>query len=477
VVDGTGANPGKSGFLLLDHGESALLWRAALAGAAERTIDAQYFIWGDDNIGRLAAEGLVRAAERGVRIRLLIDDFGVFVEPRHLALLDVHRNIEVRLYNPTGVRSNSQFMRILTLLGDFERLNRRMHNKAFIVDGSIAIIGGRNLADEYYDQDPVYDFRDLDVLMAGPVVPEVAGSFDIFWNSRWSVPIGAIVPVADADVAAAAWYEELHAYAADETNFAPRFRAALDRLTARLPDMPGELIWAEADLFYDLPGKNEDRNRMDGYGRSGEALTEAALATERELIAETPYLIFLPGTFDTVEQLRARGVEIRVLTNSFGSRDHIVPFACYERQREDILRSGVQVHEIRPDPSNQRVLMKRLEMLDARPVWGIHAKTAVFDRSVVYVGTFNMDPRSTHLNTELGVLIRDPVLADQVAALIEYDMAPENSWRLSIDAEGDITWRTRRGGQEIATDSEPGAGWFDAAYTDLVGFLYNCNLA
>lgn len=467
---------GRSGFLLLDKGESSLLWRGALAEAAERTIDAQYYIWSDDNVGTIAAERLLDAAERGVRVRVLVDDFSQLTDPRYLALLDAHANVEVRLYNPSGTRTRSMLVRTLSAFGDFRRQNRRMHNKVYVVDNSLAIIGGRNIADEYFDMHARFNFRDRDLLVAGPMVPEISKSFDLYWNSIWAVPVSAITAIDSSAAERRAWYDGLRAYAADPANFPDRFHPALAETRRRLATVAEELIWARARLFYDLPGKNDDLERLDAYGLSGEVLTRAALATRRELLAQTPYLVLLPGTFEVVDTLREAGIRVRVLTNSLKSTDGILPFSCYARQRKELLRRGVEIYEMRPDGASQRLLMERLKLAETRPVWGLHAKTAVFDREKVYVGSFNMDPRSTHLNTEIGVLIESPQLAEQIAAIIEDEFSLENAWRLELGPDGALTWHTQTNGKPATARDDPGKGLFDALELSLIPALLSCEL-
>ena len=476
VAPSLAENPEKSGFRLLDRGLNSILWRGVLTDAAMHTIDAQYFIWRDDNIGILGAERLLRAANRGVRVRVLVDDFELLTDERYLALLDSHPNAEVRLYNPFGTRTSVRLVRMFSIFENFSRLNRRMHNKTFIVDNSLAIIGGRNIANEYFDMHASYNFRDRDLLAAGPIVPEISGSFDEYWNSKWAVPVHEITPIEISEEERATWYQGLHAYAEDPKYFPKRFHAELAVLRDKLPGVVGDLVWGEARLFYDHPGKNEDPDRFDAYGRSGELLTETALATERELLAQTPYFVMLPGTFEVVESLRQRQVDIRVLTNSLSSTDGIAPFACYARQRREILESGVDVYEMRPDAASQHLLMEKVIETEERPVWGLHAKTVVFDRRKVYIGTFNMDPRSTHLNTEIGVLIDSPALAEQVAEILEADMEPENAWHVTLDADGDPQWKSRRNGALLTASDDPDIDLLDEMKILLIPALFHCGL-
>ncbi len=444
-----------SGFLSLERGEEALLWRGALADRARQTIDVQYFIWSEDNVGTIAAETLLRAAQRGVRVRVLMDDLLIATDPRFLAFLNAHPRIQIRLYNPTGVLGREPGRKKRAFLGDFKRLNRRMHNKAFVVDNAVAIIGGRNIADEYYDLDLDFNFRDRDVLAAGPIVENISHSFDEYWNSYWSVPVEALLTEAIDPKERHDYFAKLSHYSADPKNYPERFRQGLKRIDKRINELPEELIWARAELIYDIPGKNDDPHRLDAFGRSGEVLTETALNAKHEILAETPYLVLVPGTFEVVKRLLKRGVNIRILTNSFQSTDNLAAFSGYKRQRKKILSIGVQLYEFKAYSAYREEIVTRSPLLEEQSLLALHAKTVVFDRKSVYIGSFNMDPRSTHLNTEMGLLIHSPAFAQQVASAIERDMSGVASWRLSLDKSGKLSWRSREDNGEVRHDSEP----------------------
>lgn len=466
---------GHSGFLLLDKGEEALLWRGMLADQATRTIDTQYFIWYQDNVGKIAAERLLRAAERGVRVRVIVDEISLDADPRFLALLNDHPQVEIRLYNPVGalgLDTLGKLGRILGSLGDFSRLNRRMHNKTFIVDGSLAILGGRNVADEYYDLDQEFNFRDLDVLTLGPVVPQISRSFDEYWNDPWVVPLEAVVQVPITAAEREAYYRGLHQYAAQSENFPPRFDAGLAATTARFKGLrAADLAWGQARLIYDRPGKNPELDRYDAFGESGRQLTELARGARQEVLGATPYLIMLPGTFNLLEDLRARNVRVAIVTNSMAANDAIWVHSRYAFQRRRLLDMGIELFEYRGDAEDQPLLIERYARMPEKVPLVLHAKTLVIDRRLVYIGSFNMDPRSTHLNTEIGLVIESPALAQAVAALIERDMAPHNSWRLELTAEGKMEWVTRREGRLVRVEAEPDIGIGEALKFLLLALL------
>jgi len=455
--------PDASGFLLLDKGEEALLWRGMLADRATHTIDAQYYIWSQDNVGTIAAERLLQAAERGVRVRVIVDELILDAEPRFLALLDDHPLVQIRLYNPSGSVGLGTTAKIMRILGDFRRINRRMHNKAFIVDGSMAIMGGRNVADEYYDLDPEFNFRDRDVLTAGPIVPHISRSFDEYWNSPWVVPIDAVVDIQTTADEREAYYRQLHEYASHPENFPPRFNERMAEVDGRLEAMPDGLHWGPARVIYDRPGKNPTVQSLEAFGESGRQLTELALGAERELIGETPYLIMLEGTFDLVETLRNRGVRVAMITNSMAATDGLWVHASYAFQRLKLLHMGVELFEYRPDAEDRPHLIHRYELMEEKTPVAIHAKTMVIDRQTVFIGSFNMDPRSTHLNTEIGLVIESPTLAEEVADILERDMAPHNAWRLELNSEGHIEWIAVRNGEPVRYQAEPDVGFAKAA--------------
>jgi len=458
----------QSGFRVLDQGEEALLWRGVLTDAAVQSIDVQYFIWKDDNVGTLAAERLLRAAERGVRVRVLVDDLPLTVQAVYLQRLDAHPKIEIRRYNPSGATGSETVKKMLQVLANMSLLNRRMHNKALIIDGSIAIVGGRNIADEYYDMLASDNFRDRDVLAVGPIVADIAQSFDEFWNSDWVRPLPAPATSMDSQELTE-YYKVLQVYARDPGHVPPRFEAALQRTRRALNALPEGLHWGNAELVYDPPGKNTALNSYSGFGESGRHLTEVIANARTEVLAQTPYLILPQGAFEVIESLRQRGVTIRLNTNSLATTDSLPAFSGYARQRERLLKLGVELYELRHDAELRQTLIQRFARLSADSVFALHAKTAVIDRRWVYIGSFNMDPRSTHLNTELGILIDSPQLAAEVAAILIQDMYPANSWRLSLNRADELTWTGRTG--ERFQQGEPGARFSDGLTAFLLSLL------
>jgi putative cardiolipin synthase len=442
-VDGQiAAHPGLSGSYVLEKGEQALLARAWLADHARTSLEVQYFIWSTDNIGTLAAEALLRAANRGVRVRVIVDDLLIDAPDKTLLALAKHPNVDIRIYNPVHSVGTPVQTRVVNIATDFRGANQRMHDKTFIVDGKVAITGGRNMADEYFDYDHEYNFRDRDALVLGPVVQPIALSFERFWTSSLAVPVEDLydglglmqkhVTVADAEVQAI--YRELTAYAADPANFETRTRRVIAELPAGFPALARYIVWSPVEFISDAPGKNNSVVGLGGGGLSTAALARLLDGARREVLIQSPYLVLSDPALELFRRVRERGVRIRISTNSLSSTDNLQAFSGYRNQRRKLLGLGLEIHEYRPDPAVQREVMQRYAILAAEaPVFALHAKTMVVDDEVVYIGTYNLDPRSENLNTEVGVIIRDAGQARAVAAAIAVDMQPGNSWNAATD--------------------------------------------
>jgi putative cardiolipin synthase len=436
------AHPGLSGSYVLERGEQALLARAWLADHARHSIEVQYFIWSTDNIGILASEALLRAADRGVAVRVIVDDLMMEAPDETLLALARHPRIDIRIYNPVHSVGVPWYRRLLNLVTDFRGANQRMHDKTMIVDGEFAIAGGRNMADEYFDYDHAYNFRDRDALVAGPVVAQVRASFERFWVSPLAVPVERLyagytlmqkhVSVGEGRIREI--YAGLHAHAADRANFRPEVHAALDAITADVPQVLADVAWGRVDFLCDLPGKNDGSAGLGGGGESTAALAALLRGARREVLIQSPYLVLSDPAFALLRELVARGVTVRISTNSLASTDNLQAFGGYLAQRSRIVASGIDVREYRPDPAVQREVMQRYDILRAEaPVFAIHAKTLVVDRETVVIGTYNLDPRSENLNTEVGLVIHHAGQARAVAAAIERDLEPANSWNAATD--------------------------------------------
>lgn len=436
VADGLTAHPRLSGAFVLEKGEDSLLARAWLADHAQHSIDVQYFIWSSDNIGILAAESLLRAAERGVRVRVIVDDLLVDASDKSLVALARHPNIEIKIYNPKHTVGMSLIGRLINIATDFRGSNQRMHNKTFMVDGLAGITGGRNMADEYFDYDEEYNFRDRDILLFGPVVGVMESSFESYWNSALSVSVGELLQATDfwlSEQQAREMYRQLHAYAAAPENFEPQVRAAISSLPGQFEAIVNAMIWSNVRYISDAPGKNAHTFSLQGGGRASKTLADLARTARSRVTIQTPYLVLSEEGEALFSELRKRGVTIRISTNSLAATDNLPAFSGYAKQRARLLEMGLEIFEFKPHPEIRESIMQRYPRLKRNnPLFALHAKSMVVDGESVYIGTYNLDPRSENLNTEAGVIAHNARLAQQVEAHIERDMAAGNSWHANV---------------------------------------------
>ncbi len=442
------AHPGKSGLHALADGLDAVAARLVLADAAQRSLDVQYYIWKKDQAGKVLVERLFRAADRGVRVRLLLDDLGTMPSDEVLLAIDSHPNIEVRMFNPVALRSP----RMLGMLAEFSRINRRMHNKSFIADGQVAIVGGRNIGDEYFDASAAANFADLDVAVIGPVVKETASAFDLYWNHRAAIPISLLsrkhaTPEEFAAMRAALRENDATAkgstYAESVRNseFARQFR---NRRVA--------WSWGRASILSDHPDKVLESTADTHLAPK---LREAVDATERELFLVSPY--FVPGKEGValLARVRRRGVRVVVITNSLASTDGVPVHAGYQRYRKPLLEAGIELYEMKPTASAAR--KSRSGGLRGSTAGSssasLHAKTFSFDRRKGFIGSYNLDPRSSKLNTEMGVMFDIPELVAQMPATLERNLG-RNAYRLELDGNR-LIWVAREGDRQARFTSEP----------------------
>lgn len=431
----------QTGTFVLDRGEDALQARAWLTDHARQSIEVQYFIWSTDNIGTLAAEALLRAAERGVKVRVIVDDLLVDAPDKTLLALAKHPNVDIRIYNPQHKVGTPLHKRVLNMALDFRGVNQRMHDKTFIVDGKLAITGGRNMADEYFDYDHEYNFRDRDALLLGEAVKAMRASFENFWTSGLSVPVEELydglglmqknVRVSSAEVQQV--YRELHEYAKSPENFSPLVRELIANTPESFPAIASEVVWGKVDFIHDRPGKNDNKFRLDGGGQTTQALARLAEGAHERIVIQSPYLVLSDDAIELFRKAIARGVKVRISTNSLASTDNVQAFSGYRNQRDKLLKMGMEVYEFKPDPAVQAKLMPRAAANARPPIFAIHAKSMVVDGKLAFIGTYNLDPRSENLNTEVGVVIHDAALASRVEQSIETDMQPGNSWNAATD--------------------------------------------
>ena len=439
----------QTGAYILEKGEEALIGRAWLTQHAQESIDVQYFIWSTDNIGTLAGEQLLKAAERGVAVRVLVDDTLIDADDRTLLLLSAHPNVQIRIYNPNLSVGVGLWDRIVNAVTGFRSVNQRMHDKTAIFDSVAGITGGRNMADEYFDYDHEYNFRDRDVLLLGPAVIDMRENFDEFWTSQYAVPVESIlaedaanITQADVDLMA----RELHAYADNPENFELLVQQAISAAAKYFPGLLQAMSWQDVAFISDVPGKNDGASGLGGGGESTDRLIEAVTGAKESILIQSPYLIMPDGGMELFEQLVEKGVHIRVSTNSLASTDNIPAFSGYHGQRSELLEAGVELFEFKPHPGIKEELIERYPRIaEYDPVFALHAKSMVIDNKTIFIGTFNLDPRSANLNTEVGVLINSDELARQLTDSIERDILPVNSWQTTEDFNPDsVVSRTKR---------------------------------
>jgi len=427
----------KTGVYSLEEGDVSMISRAWLTEAAEQTIDIQYFIFSADNIGLIATDYLLRAADRGVQVRIIVDDIMVEADADELLAIDAHPNLSIKIYNPTANIGKNLPEKLLTITTDFRDFNQRMHNKTFIVDGKVVITGGRNIADEYFDYDHEYNFRDRDVLLLGKASQSVQTSFNEYWNSPLSRPIAELVQVTEEELNLKVKYEYLHQYACNPLNFWPQVRERIKLVPMAFEQIQqsGKLVWTDSVVFIsDMPGKNKGTQGLQGGGVVTDSLISLIRNATSSVYIQSPYLITTELSQQLFKDAIDRGVEVRILTNSLSSTDNLEAFSGYQRERETLLKLGVKIHEFKPDAAIRYEIMTGAlqKEIDYVPVFGLHAKSMVVDKKIAVIGTFNLDPRSANLNTECITVISDNKVASDLFHAMEVDMRPENAWETTL---------------------------------------------
>ena len=334
------------------------------------------------------------------------------------------------------------WQRLKNAVTGFREINQRMHDKTAIFDGIAGITGGRNMADEYFDYDKEYNFRDRDVLLLGSAVSDMSENFNEFWASELAVPVETILAEDAADISvqdAARHFRALHDYANDPRNFEPQVRAAIEAADSFFPVLLQAMSWEDVSFLSDVPGKNDGQSGLGGGGESTQQLYDAVQNAKSSVLIQSPYLILPEGGIELLAELVARDISVRVSTNSLASTDNIQAFSGYQGQRDDLLEAGVELYEFMDEPMISEELIDRLpRIVENDPIFALHAKSMVIDDKILFIGTFNLDPRSANLNTEVGMLVESVDLARQVTESIERDMAPGNSWQTTEDFNPDF---------------------------------------
>jgi len=415
----------------LNEGRTALEWRLHAIDSARQSIDLQSFIWTWDKSGSLIHDRLIQAADRGVDVKILIDDSFLAGADEQILALHEHQNIQYRVYNPYKRRSTSQFSRQVLNLSEFGRLDHRMHNKTMVVDNQVAIIGGRNLADEYFGIDQEYNFRDMELLVGGPIVPQIATSFDSYWNDQWSFPIDAVSQLRTRRTARATVSQQAEDLSSAFPVLDDAERDQLWRQTVR------QSFRGTARLYVDNPPSVSPDALEDRPVQVADELVELINNAREEVVIVSAYLIPTPPITAVLRDAAQRGVTVRILTNSINSNNHVSAYAAYRNHVAELLSFGTQMHELRArGQGRSRYILPPL----SQKTLGLHAKYMIVDGRRVFVGSSNFDPRSLRINTEIGLVIESRALSERLLALTEPDFATSSSWQLALTPEGQINW-------------------------------------
>lgn len=450
-------HPGLVGVRPLSDGRAAFAARAVLAREAVSSIDAQYYIWQDDTTGLMLLDELRAAAERGVRVRLLVDDNGIPGLDALLAELDALPTAEVRIFNPFTLRRP----KLLSYVFDFKRLNRRMHNKSMTVDGVVTLVGGRNIGDIYFEYGEGTHHFDVDAIAVGPIVEDVAASFDAFWNSKSAYAAERVLAPSPGPAIARAAAEARASAMGAGYQKAIEDNALARRLKAR--DVP--LEWGQATLFVDDPSKGL------GAARDDQIVVEKlfALAEETETSLDLMSAYFIPGPrgAEVPERLARRGVRTRILTNSLDATDVLPVHAAYMRYRKGLIASGVELYELKSTREEQ--LDRSLPEILAGSASGLHAKVFGFDGTRIFIGSYNLDPRSARLNTEMGILVESPSIAATLAGQLD---EPAFAYRVEARGDGALAWiEDLGGGNARRYDVEPQTTVWKRSMARLISWL------
>ncbi len=466
AAPGAVTQSGQSGFRLLAAGDEAFLARAFLIARARRTLDLQYYLFKADTSGALLSATILQAADRGVRVRLLIDGWPLFWRDPQSALLNTHPNVEIRLFNPVTGYADGMLTGLAGMLGSVRRLNRRMHNKVFIADGRVVVIGGRNLADRYFGISADFDFRDMDALCTGALVSDIAASFDAYWNSDSTRTLRAVGVRSRSAAEVARFRNRLSQLGKRRRIAAFEKQMARTSLAASLARGELEWVWGRARLIVDPPEKIS--GAFSGSPSPLEQLVELAQSASRELLMVSPY--FVPGErgMAVLADLRARGIRVLLVTNSLASTDVVAVHTAYRRYRQRLLEIGVEIREVKPFATGDGPRMH----LFGHGRGSLHAKAYVFDRRHVVIGSLNLDPRSMNLNTEIGVLVSSESFADQVRECVDVLASPDYSYRVRLEGDsGTIVWDEHKRGGAERFKHEPFAGWWRRAVVFLLSWL------
>jgi len=456
-------HPGKSGFSVIRYGREAFTARVTMTDLTDKTLDLQYYLWDQDETGRLLALHTLQVADRGVKVRVLLDDIGLQGRDDMIAALDAHPNIEIRIFNPFSSRD----MHAFDFLTDMNRVNHRMHNKTVIMDNAFAIVGGRNIGNHYFGVSDDINFRDFDIAAVGPVVRDISAMYDYFWNGKWSVPVAIIV--------------KKHYTMADLKKERQKLEAQVkkDRYPYPLAEDEKQLqhdmrnimrhaVWTNGKMIWNDPVQMK-RDRKNQENTILSRLQNRIKYLKKSLLIENPYFVPREDGVKRLIALRKCGVRVRVLTNSLKANDVLATYAGYENYRKELLQYGVELYELRDDSGSSKIINRAAVKKDIRT--GLHAKVMLFDEKDVFVGFFNLDPRSSLINTEGGLYVHSPILAKRIEAYMDEGIDLRNAYRLRLDVNGHITWTTIENGKKVLYTSEPDVSAWDKLKVNFLQML------
>lgn len=435
---------GRDWHLLLNRGLVALDWRLLAIDSAADTIDLQTFLLKPDAVGSAVLEHLIAAADRGVRVRILIDDTFLSDQDELVMYLHQHENIRFRVFNPFERRVDNMVARQLLNAADFRRLDHRMHNKAMIVDGRVAIVGGRNLADEYFGLHPAANFRDIEVMVGGSIVTDISRSFAEYWSDNWSFPADRL-----AHVSQEVPEGELLRERALPVSLFHRERSAQQQAEAWRAAFEEATI-ASSRLLVDAPPRGNPGDAAEAPVQVADALLRLVEEAREEIVVITAYLIPTPALEEGVRRAEARGVNVRLLTNSIRSNNHLAAHSAYRNHIDTLLGHGAELFEVRSDAQQRSVYIS--DPVTDKSL-GLHAKALLLDNDHVFIGSANLDPRSLRINTEMGLLIESEAFNAEVRSAVAVDFEAGNAWQLRQDESGAVTWVS---GDEVLT-AQPAA--------------------
>jgi putative cardiolipin synthase len=465
---------GDSGFRMISTGIDGLTARLEMIDAAQRSLDVQLYIFRADNSGNLVVQALLRAADRGVRIRVLVDDGETVSGDERILALAAHAGFEVRIYNPLRYRGHKRALRGAEFLFDKARVDYRMHNKLMVADNAVAIIGGRNIGDQYFQIDPQSQFGDDDLVVAGPIVQRLSGVFDEFWNAPIVIPAQSIDKRHTSDRALSEYLTILDDYRQRLASSGAQALGQSKHPFADIVSGKAPLHWGSVELVYDSPDK-KGTNSGTAPGRViSKALIKQAEAVSTELLVVTPYFVPSPDELAALKGERERHARIRILTNSLKAAPSVEAHSGYMHYRVPLLQEGVELHEVRASLGSASGSGEGKEMA-TRGTYALHAKLFVFDRRIAFVGSMNFDERSKHLNTEIGLMITSPELSSEIAGRFDALTTPANSYAVTLSdtAKGHqhLTWTTEQDGQLVHFETEPARNAWQRAKVKFLSAL------